>query len=56
MYLATLSHMLWVIKRNIYLKFEVDALRNKEVRQKNTFFKKNLSSRGVILIILVLEL
>jgi hypothetical protein len=45
--------MMWVMIKNIYLKFEVDTLRNKEVIQKQHFF---LREGEVNLIILVLEL
>jgi hypothetical protein len=42
----TFSQMIWVIIRNIYMKFEEDTLRNKEI----------LSSRETFLIMYVLEL
>jgi hypothetical protein len=29
--LKTLSHMMWLITRNLYLKFEENILRNKEL-------------------------
>jgi hypothetical protein len=32
--------------RNIYLKYEVDPLRNKEVKVKNNIFKENSKFKG----------
>jgi hypothetical protein len=38
---------MWMMIRYLYLKYEIDPLRNKEVTVKNSiFFRKILSSRG----------
>jgi hypothetical protein len=39
--LWTLSHKMWLMIRNIYLKFEVDTLRNDKVIVKNILLHQN---------------
>jgi hypothetical protein len=37
---------MWLIIGNIYLKYEVDPLKNKEVTVKIIFFKENSKLKG----------
>jgi hypothetical protein len=37
---------MWLMRRNIYLKYEVDPLGNKEVTVKNKFLEENPKFKG----------
>jgi hypothetical protein len=37
---------MWLLEENIYLKYEVDSLKNKEVTVKIIFFKENSKLKG----------
>jgi hypothetical protein len=44
--LWTLSHKMWLMIRNIYLKFEVDYLRNDKVIVKNILLHQNFNLKS----------
>jgi hypothetical protein len=41
-----LSHKMWLMIRNIYLKFEVDTLRNDKFIVKNILLHQNFNLEG----------
>jgi hypothetical protein len=41
-----LSHKMWLMIRNIYLKFEVDTLRNDKVIVKNILLHQNFNLKS----------
>jgi hypothetical protein len=40
---------MWLMIRNIYFKYEVNPLRNKEVTVKNNIFKENSKFKGKLI-------